>query len=224
MKKRILAMALSLAMLLSLLPARVFAAQTTTGHTEHNFIEVQPNQIAPMEQTQVSPPTEEPEATEEVEEPSSPEAPEQVPVSEPVAAKPPVKAGEATHIDHPMREGEETVSFHTALSTEADLEAALGITPTSTGKLRAGSYVLMDDIYLDPGFAIATAPVGENVDIYLCLNGHTLSFGNELQLNNGLRMHICDCNGSGNGQGRIEAKNSESEKAEEDIIYTEKLT
>ncbi len=47
MKKRILAIALTLAMLLSLLPAQVFATGPVINggiHTEHNFVEVQPQQ------------------------------------------------------------------------------------------------------------------------------------------------------------------------------------
>ncbi len=47
MKKRLLAMALTLAMLLSLLPAQAFATGPVINggiHTEHNFVEVQPQQ------------------------------------------------------------------------------------------------------------------------------------------------------------------------------------
>ena len=49
MKKRILALALTVAMLLSLFPGRVFATETETEHTEHSFVEVHPETEAPTE-------------------------------------------------------------------------------------------------------------------------------------------------------------------------------
>ncbi|MBR6826176.1 MAG: hypothetical protein IKM59_06470 [Oscillospiraceae bacterium] len=48
MKKRMLALVLTLAMLLSMVPGTVFAAETETEHTEHNFVEVQPETEAPV--------------------------------------------------------------------------------------------------------------------------------------------------------------------------------
>jgi hypothetical protein len=59
MKKRILALALTLAMLLSMAPVQVFATETEPGHTEHNFVEVQPEAQAPTE-APTEPPTEAP--------------------------------------------------------------------------------------------------------------------------------------------------------------------
>ncbi len=44
MKQRILALALTVAMLLSLFPGQVFATQTRVEHTEHSYTEVQPQQ------------------------------------------------------------------------------------------------------------------------------------------------------------------------------------
>ena len=49
MKKRMLAMALTVAMLLSLFPGQVFAAQTYGGQGEHSFTEVQPQTEPPTE-------------------------------------------------------------------------------------------------------------------------------------------------------------------------------
>jgi hypothetical protein len=55
MKKRILALALTLAMLLSMAPVQVFATETEPGHTEHNFVELQPGTVAPTEAVTVAP-------------------------------------------------------------------------------------------------------------------------------------------------------------------------
>lgn len=55
MKKRILALVLTLAMLLSLFPGQVFAAQTAVAHTEHNYEEVPPETQPPTEDGQKAP-------------------------------------------------------------------------------------------------------------------------------------------------------------------------
>ena len=70
MKKRMLALVLTVAMLLSLFPGQVFATETEMEHTEHNFVEVQPETEAPAEElpnaTETETPTELPDATEEL--------------------------------------------------------------------------------------------------------------------------------------------------------------
>ena len=68
MKKRILALVLTLAMLLSVVPGQVFATETPTEHTEHNFVEVQPEKEAPVADS------------ESPAEPTEPEEPEKAPV------------------------------------------------------------------------------------------------------------------------------------------------
>ena len=179
MKQRILALALTVAMLLSLFPGQVFAAETPAEHTEHSFSEVQTQTSVP-EASQVETEDTVPPPTESTE-PSKDKGAltPQTPTQAPLAPADPL---------------------HMGLNSMAACPHETKMSSYGSGVqiMNSGNYYLTANIDIS-GYV----RVEEGANVRICLNGKTIHFkGSGLfqgsfQVAPDATLTICDCQSSG---------------------------
>ena len=179
MKQRILALALTVAMLLSLFPGQVFAAETPVVHTEHSFSEVQTQTSVP-EASQVETEDTVPPPTESTE-PSKDKGAltPQTPTPAPLAPADPL---------------------HMGLNSMAVCPHETKMSSYGSGVqiMNSGNYYLTANIDIS-GYV----RVEEGANVRICLNGKTIHFkGSTLfqgsfQVAPDATLTICDCQSSG---------------------------
>ncbi|MBP3412852.1 MAG: hypothetical protein J6K89_06280, partial [Oscillospiraceae bacterium] len=202
MRKRFLAMLLTLGMLLSLVPGQVFARGPVIidgTHTEHHFepVTILPEAQEPTETVAPEPSTQAQDLGEES-------------VSGQVATTSPTES-ESEETKLPKRDTEthmhciygascedfrngrqctdpthgEAVEFDIPIGSFEELYSYM-----SSNTLRAGSYVLTEDISCSSQIIISET-------VNLCLNGHTMNLGtasvNDIFVQQGGTLNICDC-------------------------------
>jgi hypothetical protein len=185
MKKRILALALTVAMVLSLFPGQVFAAQTTEQHTEHNFVEVQPETVAPTEAVTVAP-------TEAVT-----VAPTE-PVQEQGTVTPEAHVGglivQQAQVDNSKSHEHCIYGHNCPMGENCNHEKIIFDKPLTTlgGSLTTGNY------YLDAETVNTSGDVHISGNVNICLNGKKIQGNHNVECKvNGTIVHLSDCGGKG---------------------------
>ena len=183
MKKRMLAMALTVAMLLSLFPGQVFAAQTYGGQGEHSFTEVQPQTEPPTELVTESLTEALTEAPTEAMTETDPETHTECVCHDTDALgeeKGNLRA--VTHSGH---------SNYTVKLTQDNLTDYL-VAKNDIYYFKSTSYCLTDDITYNHH-------IGIDANVIICLNGHKLTITNDrhidIQAPGKLTLYNCKADG-----------------------------